>query len=59
MIATRNQLESVLLNVAQTMISKLDLAEVLPLILEQLAILIRYTNSSIMLREGDNLKLVA
>ena len=29
MIATRNQLESVLLNVAQTMVSKLDLAEVL------------------------------
>ena len=45
MIATRNQLEKRLSD-AQTLVSKIDLAEVLPLILDQLAILIRYTNSS-------------
>jgi signal transduction histidine kinase/CheY-like chemotaxis protein len=59
MYASSNELACTLLNVTQTMISKLDLDELLPHILEQLANLVRYTSASIMLVEDDNLRVVA
>ena len=59
MRASSNEVAGTLLAVAQTMISKLDLADLMPLILEQLATLVHFTSASIMLIEGDNLRLVA
>jgi len=59
MRASSSEVANTLLNVAQTMISKLDQAELMPLILEQLATLVQFTSASIMLIEDDNLRLVA
>ncbi len=59
MRASSSEVADTLLNVAQTMISKLDLAELMPLILEQLATLVQFTSASIMLIEDDSLRLVA
>jgi len=52
------EIASVLLDVAQSMVSKLELDELLPLVLEQLANLVPYTSCSIMLCEGDDLRIV-
>jgi signal transduction histidine kinase/CheY-like chemotaxis protein len=59
MHASSNELACTLLNVTQTMISKLDLAELLPHVLEQLGNLVEFTSASIMLVEDDKLRLVA
>jgi signal transduction histidine kinase/CheY-like chemotaxis protein/BarA-like signal transduction histidine kinase len=59
MYASSNELTCTLLNVTQSMIGKLDLAELLPHILEQLGNLVEFTSASIMLEEDDKLRLVA
>lgn len=54
-----DKLDDVMLEVAQTLTSRLDLPVVLPMILDQLARLVRYESASIMLLEGDLLRPVA
>jgi len=59
MPAREQQLSEVLLEVAHTLTANLDLAVVLPTILDQLARLVEYDSASIMLLEEDWLRPVA
>lgn len=52
-------LDNVLLEVAQSLTSRLDLHVVMPMILDQLARLVNYDSASIMLLDGDELLPVA
>ena len=53
------ELQQILLEVSRDLVANLALDELLPMILDQLARVVSYTSSSIMLLEGDVLRPVA